>query len=182
MSALITMRKKNLSEFFLAEREKLVQYARRLIDDAADRDAEDIVQDVIVNLFDKADVTSPIENLAAYVYRSLKNRIVDIFRQSDRTHHISLDVEVIDNDGSSLAELIRDARDCVETEEEKMELYEELYEAMDTLNPNEQAVIIATEFQGASFGKLSKEWGVPVGTLLARKSRALKKIKYAFSA
>jgi RNA polymerase sigma-70 factor (ECF subfamily) len=176
------MRKKKLSEFFLVEREKLVHYARRLIDDAADRDAEDIVQDVIVNLFDKADVTAPIENLAAYVYRSLKNRIVDIFRQKDKTHHISLDVEVVDNDCSTLAELIRDARDYAETEEEKMELYAELYEAIDTLNPDEQAVIIATEFEGTSYGKLSKEWGVPVGTLLARKARALKKIKYAFSA
>jgi DNA-directed RNA polymerase specialized sigma24 family protein len=31
--------------------------------------------------------------------------------------------------------------------------------------------------EGRSFRQLSEEWGVPVGTLLARKSRALKKIK-----
>jgi RNA polymerase sigma factor (sigma-70 family) len=176
------MRKKRLSEFFLTEREKLVSYARRLIDDSADRDAEDIVQDVIVNLFDKADVTIPIENLAAYVYRSVKNKIVDIFRKKDKTHHISLDVEVLDDDCVSLADLIRDSRSLAEFEEEKNELYDELYEAIDSLNPNEQAVVIATEFDGASFGELSKEWEIPVGTLLARKARALKKIKYMLGA
>jgi RNA polymerase sigma factor (sigma-70 family) len=174
------MRKKKLSEFFLAEREKLVRYARKLIDDASDRDAEDIVQDIIVNLFDKADVTIPIENLAAYVYRSLKNKIVDIFRKKNKTSHISLDVDVIDDSGISLAELIQDARDHTESEEEKKELYTQLYGAIDSLNPNEQAVVIATEFDGTSFGELSKMWGVPVGTLLARKARAIKKIRGKF--
>jgi RNA polymerase sigma factor (sigma-70 family) len=180
MNALMKMRKNKLSEFFLAEREKLVRYTRRLIDDAADRDAEDIVQDVMLNLFDKADVNVPIEDLAAYAYRSLKNKVVDIFRQKNKTHHISLDVEVMDDDCMSLAELIRDAKTCVESEEEKKELHAELYDAIESLNPNEQAVVIATEFDGISYGELSEEWGVPVGTLLARKARALKKIKDVF--
>ena len=63
------------------ERERWIGYVRRLIDDAAERDGEDIVEDVIVNLFDKADITSPIDNLTAYVYRSLRNRIIDYLRK-----------------------------------------------------------------------------------------------------
>lgn len=173
------MRKKRLSEFFLAEYEKLVRYVRRLVDDTADRDAEDIVQDVIVNLFDKADVTIPIENLAAYVYRSLKNKIVDIFRNREKKHHISLDDDVFNgtDGGISLAELIQDARSHTASEEEKKELYAHLYDAIESLGDKEKAVVLATEFQGASFGELSQQWGVPIGTLLARKSRAMRKIK-----
>jgi len=171
------IRKKKLSEFFTAEYGKLVRYVRGFIDEAADRDAEDIVQDVIVNLFDRADVTIPIENLAAYVYRSLKNKVVDIFRKRKRENHVSLEAEMSNGSSLWLAEVIRDARIHTESAAEQRELYDHLYEAIESLNPQEQAVIIATEFDGISFGRLAKEWEVPIGTLLARKARALKKIK-----
>jgi RNA polymerase sigma factor (sigma-70 family) len=170
-------RKKKLAEFFRVEYGKLVRYVRRSIDDAADRDAEDIVQDVIVNIFDKADVTIPIENLAAYVYRSLKNRIVDMFRKKKKSHHISLDAEIAKDSDLSLAGMLQDAHGSGESEAEKRELYARLYDAVESLNPNEQAVVIATEFEGTSFGRLSNEWKVPIGTLLARKARAIRKIK-----
>jgi RNA polymerase sigma factor (sigma-70 family) len=177
MNAVI--RKKTLSEFLLAEYGKLVRYVRRAIADSADREAEDIVQDVIVNLFDKADVTIPIENLTAYVYQSLKNKIVDIFRKRAKTPQISLEDNIFNgvNQVLSLAELIRDARSHTASEEEKKEMYTHLYNAIEALNDKEQTVIVATEFEGVSFGKLSQQLGVPIGTLLARKSRALKKIK-----
>ena len=51
--------------FFQNEYGKLLNYVHRLIDDAADQDAEDIIQDVMVNIFNKADLTIPIENLSA---------------------------------------------------------------------------------------------------------------------
>ncbi|MGD2086788.1 MAG: RNA polymerase sigma factor [Candidatus Aminicenantes bacterium] len=174
-----TIRKKRLSEFLIAEYGKLVRYVRWTIDDSADREAEDIVQDVIVNLFDKADFTIPIENLTAYVYQSLKNKIVDIFRKRAKSPQISLDDNISNgaNQGFSLAELIRDARSHTASEEEKKEMYTHLYNAIEALNDKEKTVIVATEFEGVPFGKLSQQLGVPIGTLLARKSRALKKIR-----
>ena len=54
--------------FVVKEREKLVSYVRRRIDDAADRDGEDIVQDIILNIFNRSDVSEPIEHLTAYIY------------------------------------------------------------------------------------------------------------------
>ena len=173
------MRKKRVSEFVLAEYGKLVRYVRRAIADSADRDAEDIVQDVMVNLFDKADVTIPIENLTAYVYRSLKNKVVDIFRKRAKSPQISLDDHISNGtgEGLSLADLIRDARSHTASEEEKKEMYTHLYNAIEALNDKEKTVIVATEFDGVPFGILSQQLGVPIGTLLARKSRALKKIK-----
>jgi DNA-directed RNA polymerase specialized sigma24 family protein len=48
---------------------------------------------------------------------------------------------------------------------------------LDSLNKEQRAVIIATEFDDRPFRELSKEWEIPIGTLVARKSRALKKIR-----
>jgi RNA polymerase sigma factor (sigma-70 family) len=152
-----------LTDFFRIERMKLVRYVQSLIEDAGDRDAEDLVQDVMLSIFDRADVTLPIENLAAYVYRSLKNKVIDIFRK--KRDVVSLD-EVVSEAGCDTA------RDV-----EQKELIEQIFDAMDSLPPEQRAVLIATEFEGRSYRELSEEWKVPIGTLLARKSRALNKIK-----
>jgi len=152
-----------LTDFFRRERMRLVRYVRSLIEDAGDRDAEDIVQDVMLSIFDKADVTIPIENLAAYVYRSLRNKVIDLFRKKQDV--VSLDEVIVD----AGCDTVRDV--------EKKELIEQIFDAMDSLPPEQRAVLIATEFEDRSYRELSEEWTVPIGTLLARKSRALNKIK-----
>jgi DNA-directed RNA polymerase specialized sigma24 family protein len=71
----------------------------------------------------EADFTVPIEDLSAYIYRALRNKVID------------------------------------------------------SLSPEQKAVLIATEFEGRTFCELSEEWQIPIGTLLARKSRALFRIR-----
>jgi len=151
------------SEFFQGEYSRLVRFVRRLIDDAADRDAEDIVQEVMLSIFEKADVTIPIENLAAYVYRSLRNKVIDLFRKKE--------------DVLSLSDVISAARCDTEREVERNELMEFVFQAVDSLPDEQRAVLIATEFEGWSFRELSEEWEIPIGTLLARKSRGLQHIR-----
>jgi len=152
-----------MSEFVRTEYSRLVRFVRRRIDDAADREAEDIVQDVILNLFDRADFTDPIENLSAYIYRALRNRITDFFRKK--------------REQMSLADLIKSPYDDVASFFEEKELREQIFKALGHLSDEQRAVVIATEFENRSYRDLSREWQVPIGTLLARKSRALQKIK-----
>lgn len=175
MNAMI--RKKRLTDFFATEYKKMVLYVRRIIDDSADRDAEDIVQDVMTNIFDTPDLTIPIENLSAYIHRSLKNKVIDIFRKKGKIKQISLDSEIAGDPDLSLVDFIRDVGSHVASEAENKELYMYLYEMIETLSQPEQALIWATEFEGITFAELSEEWDVPLGTLLTRKARAIKKIK-----
>jgi RNA polymerase sigma factor (sigma-70 family) len=163
-----------IARFFKTERTRLVAYVRRLIDDAADRDGEDIVQDVMMNLFNMADLTVPLENLAAYVYRSIRNRVIDMMRKRD-FDEVSLDAE---NEGTaSLKEILRDDRYDIYAETDAKETRESLFRAIDSLDEDYKAIIIMTEFEGRSFKEISDAWGVPIGTLLSRKSRAMAKIR-----
>ncbi len=152
-----------VAEFFRKEHKKLVNYVRSRIDDAADREAEDIVQDVMLNLFDKADISIPIENLAAYIYQSLRNRIVDLFRKRKEVDSLEKAVQDSGHDPGRIFE--------------NKQLQDMVFEALESLNADERDLIMATEFDDRSFRELSEEWGVPLGTLLARKSRALKKMR-----
>jgi len=152
-----------LTSYLDREHKALVAYVRRRIDDASLEEAEDIVQDVAVSLFERADPTAPIQDLAAFIYRAIRNRIIDRFRRRRPTLSLD-DVPLASGDNP-------------QKNMEKRETLELLFKAVEILSEEEKAVVLATEFDGWSFRELAEEWKIPLGTLLARKSRALQKMK-----
>lgn len=162
-----------------SERARLVGYVRRFIDDTAERDGEDIVQDILLNMFDRADMTHPIENLTAYIYQALRNRIVDYLRK--RKDVSSLDEGWFEDDGLTLSQILPDPQAGRLDESARLEIRQTLFKVLNILDDEQRAVIVATELEGRTFRELSKEWGIPMGTLLARKSRAIQKIKETFA-
>lgn len=151
-----------LTDFLQQERQALIGYVRRRIDDASGLEAEDIVQDVALHLFDQADPSIPIQNLAAYFYTALRNRIIDFYRKKKET------VALVPSHAPAPS---------LEMEIDKNQMIDEVFEAMEELSAGEKAVVLATEMEGRTFKELASEWNIPLGTLLARKSRALKKIR-----
>jgi RNA polymerase sigma factor (sigma-70 family) len=175
-----TKTRRSIAEFFRDEHRHLVRFVRQLIDDTAAQDGEDIVQDVALNLFRKADVMAPIEDLAAYVNRALRNKVIDEFR-ARREDVVALDTRVADDSRLTLADVLHDARENVLHAMEHHELKQRLFSAIEALPLAQKAVIIETEFEGRSFRELAETWNVPVGTLLARKSRGIQAIRTAFT-
>ncbi len=163
----------NIAEFFAKEYNKMVFFIRKRLSDEAHRDAEDIVQDVMLRMFELADINVPLEKLSAYIYTALRNRIIDFMRA--RRPHISLD-EINEQEEFSLVNAIRNGI-AADDEIEDDEIYDAVYEAIDKLNDDEKAIVVATELEDISFKELSEEWKVPIGTLLSKKARALEKIK-----
>jgi RNA polymerase sigma factor (sigma-70 family) len=168
-------RKIKIADFIKTERIKLLRYVQGLIADASDRDGEDIVQDVMLNIFNVADVSIPIDNLAAYIYQSLRNRIIDILKKN-KYESVSID-ETNPGYNSSLKDILQDKRNNIALEIEKKEITDSLFSAIDSLDPEYREIIYLTEFEGQSFKEISEELDIPIGTLLSRKSRAVKKIK-----
>ena len=166
---------KTVARFFANEKENLVRFVRRLIENTAERDGEDLVQDVMLGLFERADVTVPIENRASDGYRSLDNRIVDGYRR--RKRFASLDSPALQAENSTLLDSIADTKYDVSGELEKRETIERVYEAIDRLSPRLKSVLIATELEGRTFRELSVEWKVPLGTLLSYKHRAVRTVR-----
>jgi RNA polymerase sigma factor (sigma-70 family) len=152
-----------LSRFLADEWHRLVLSVRSWLADTAERDAEDVVQDVAVRLLESTGLGEPIRDLSAYVYRALRNRVVDLYRRR-RPAERQL----------PLPEELPDARGWAP---EWPQLREDLFAAIDRLPEAQRAVFLATELEGSSFRELSEKWGVPIGTLLARKHRAVKALR-----
>lgn len=165
-----------IRKYFTSERKHLVAFVRTLMDDAAQHDAEDIVQDVAFNLFEKGNLMEPVENLAAYIYRALRNRVVDNFRKTK--DNISLDETIGDEEGLTLYDVLCNVNGNPDSDIERKDLFDKAEQIMRQLPENEKAVIYATEVDGYTFAELSQQWEVPVGTLLSLKSRALHKVRY----
>lgn len=161
--------KSGLARFFSDNYGKLVRYFQFNYSDLSDMEAEDIVSDLMADLLEKADITAHVENLSAYVYRSVQNKATDYLRRRKKT--ISFEGAVEEENGAG-RETVPEPRYDMEDAIEASEIRDRLIEALDRLEPGQRAVWIATEIEGYPFQELSKAWGVPIGTLLARKHRA----------
>jgi len=166
--------RKSVDRFFRDEYQKLVRFVRKTLENRfMGSSPEDIVQDVALGLIDRFDPDVQIVNLSAYIYRSLRNRVIDDSRRKEVT--ISIEKFADKRNGSNLLDIIP------EEPADESNVYgdtspELLREAIAQLRPDEQALIIATEFENRPYDELSEEWEVPVGTLLSRKHRALGKL------
>jgi RNA polymerase sigma factor (sigma-70 family) len=166
--------KYKIAEFIKTENARLKNYVRHLIDDTAEIESEDIINDVMLKIFDLPDISIPVENLAAYIYRSIRNRVIDIFKKK-KIESISLSEDR--NDTISLKDILYDSRYNTERIFEDKETMDTLFSAIEELDEKYREIIILTEFEGKSFIELSRESGIPIGTLLSRKSRAIKMIR-----
>ena len=169
------LQKKSLDKFFRTEYQKLVGYVRKNLDDRFfEVSPEDFVQDVALRLIGKLDLDAQIGNLTGYIYRSVKNKIIDY--QHKKQRNVSIEYFTDRNNGNYLLNTVTDETLDEETVYSNMEP-ELLWESISQLRPDEQAVIIATEFEDQTYEELSEEWDVPIGTLLSRKHRALSKLQ-----
>ncbi len=152
--------KKRIAGFIATEWNRLVGYVRTWIADTAERDAEDVVEDVIEHFLEQPDVAADVVDIPAYIYRSLRNRVVDLYRRK-RGNTVDLTAEISDMRFEA-------SEDFARTESQ-----EEMMEAIDELPVPQREVLVATELEGRTFRELAEEWDVPIGTLLARKHRAM---------
>jgi RNA polymerase sigma-70 factor (ECF subfamily) len=166
--------KQKFESFFRTEYKKLINYVRKNVEERFfGSTPEDIVQDVALNLLSKLDFDHQIENLGNYIYRSLRNKTIDVNRQKVIPESTDKpDADKLLN--FSLASLPDEPE--YDFLKESGITVEQIYESISRLKPDEEAIIMLTEFEGRSFAELSEKWDIPIGTLLSRKHRALAKL------
>ena len=156
-------------EFFNNEYNSLRTYVNSKIIETTERDADDIIQDVALKIFSRADNLSPINNIAGFVYNSIRNKIIDIMRTKKQKTYID---DLLNKQLAEFTELIYEKSN--ELEKEKRVL--KLKIAISELKPIYQEIILAIDFEGYTYSELSAETEIPEGTLLSRHHRAISKL------
>src|ERR1700738_4625325 len=151
---------------------RLRNFIRRRVADQSD--AEDILQDVFYELVEAYRMMKPVEQVSAWLFRVVRNRITDLFRKK-RPEAMPKVSATSTDDGEQL--LLEDLLPSPDAGPEEVYarnvLLEELDAALDELPEEQREVFIAHELEGNSFKALSAATGVSVNTLLSRKHYAV---------
>jgi len=159
-----------IANFFQREYFNLIRYLRARINDLSEMESEDVISDIMLQMFNNIGIADQVENLAAYIYRSIYHKAIDYLRKRKRL--ISLNETITDDSNQTLGELLADSRLDIYDEISAWEVRTKLYQALEKLEPKQRAIWIATEIDGQTFRELAELWNQPIGTLLARKHRA----------
>ncbi len=176
-SAVMAESQQRLIDTIRQERGRLGRFIRSRVDDAGE--AEDLLQDVLIDLVDAWRLPEPIEQAGAWLMRVARNRIVDRFRsRRSQPETVSLDDAGPDTDDgdatrSWLAEVLPSPEDGPEAVYERKRRLERIAIALAELPEPQRAVFIAHEIDGRSFQALADESGEPLNTLLSRKRYAV---------
>ncbi len=154
---------KKLKDFFGKEYQSLKIYVSNRINDTTSRNAEDIIQDVALKLFSSADTYGPINNVGGFVYRSIKNKIIDIMRKGNSNREVRLENNNIDITEVHISLLENSSEEQITA----------LKQHINELKPHYRDIILAVDFEGYSYKEISNETGIPEGTLMSRRHRAL---------
>jgi RNA polymerase sigma factor (sigma-70 family) len=170
-----------ISEAFGLERARLRNFIRRRVPD--ENDVEDILQDAFYELVEAYRMMKPVEQVSAWLFRVVRNRITDLFRKK-RSQAMPDAPASSTDDGETL--LLEDLLPSPDAGPEEVYarnvLLEEVDAALDELPEEQREVFIAHELEGYSFKELAAATGVPVNTLLSRKHYAVMHLRQRLQA
>jgi RNA polymerase sigma factor (sigma-70 family) len=159
----MTERDREIDETVVRERTRLGDFIRRRVRDPGE--AEDILQDVFQDFVQAYRLPEQIEQVSAWLFRVARNRIIDRFRKKREQPLAAIESEPDDPDSEYRLDL--DLPSHYDGPEAA------LWDALEELPVNQRDVFVAHELDGKNFKTLSRETGISVNTLLARKRYAV---------
>lgn len=162
-------RANNPAEIFEKYRRRLGAFIARRV--PSRDEAEDILQDVFLR-FVQTDALNPVSQVAAWLFCTARNRIIDRSRK-----HREIALPPDDEEKGFVSEitaLLADEDASPEMEFLRRMVWTEVEKALDELPAPQRDVFYLTEIEGIPFRQLADDTGLPVATLLSRKHYAVK--------
>lgn len=168
VSSFLPIRRRDADEF--AQRvgphvDKLYRLAYRFTGNR--HDAEDLVQELLLRLYDQLRRLRDIEDLRPWLARSLYNLYIDTLRRHQRTPFSRLE-----QDGEAHLAGLPDAN-----LREYDDLDRSLQAALERLNENQRSLILFHDVEGYTLAELGQILDQPVGTLKSRLHRTRAKLR-----
>ena len=146
---------------------RLQRVALRLLGNA--EDAEDMVQEVYMKLWNKRDALPDVKDVEAYCVTLTKNMCIDRLRIAEA------DKADVDEVPIMLA-----ATDDVEVQVERHDAVEQVKQIIETLPEHQQQVITLRDMEDCSFEEIAEQTGLTAVNIRMLLSRARKTIRERF--
>jgi RNA polymerase sigma-70 factor (ECF subfamily) len=155
-----------LEEVIIAYGDRIYRFACYRIGSFAD--AQDIVQDVFIKLYNSSEKLENIENLSSYVYRSVSNACTDYLRKNHQMRFESIDHAII-----SESHLQNDASHQILIKEE----YHRLESFLSVLPPEQAETIRLRIFDDLSFKEIAEITETAISTVKSRFEYGIEKLR-----
>jgi RNA polymerase sigma-70 factor (ECF subfamily) len=152
---------------------RLYAYLARLSGDRGA--ADDLTQEVFLKVLRKLDSYGEREKFSAWLFTLAHHAAMDRFRSDSRRREESLDAA--GEDDLPLAGTLASPEPGPEGALEAAERAGALQAAFDRLSPEQREVFLMRHYSGLSFREIAGILGVPIGTVLARMSRAVARMR-----
>lgn len=143
---------------------RLASYAERVV--ASPDVAEDVVQDVLVAIWNRRGELPEGAKLGAYLHRSVRNRALNHLRNNRHTEGLAIGTD----DEPSIAA-------SAETELEDAELAIAVQTAMESLAPRTREVFLLHRQQELTYNEIASTLGISIKTVETLMGRALRALR-----
>lgn len=159
------------------ERQRLFQFIRKRVKN--DADAEDLLQDVLLQLSNNDDLVKPIRQVSAWLFTVARNKIIDFYRKKRPVTFSQLAgaPSQADEEAPYLEEIYFDPSDDPAQQLLRQTVWDALEEALEALPPEQREVFVLHELEGKSFKAIAEMTGISVNTLLSRKRYAVMQLR-----
>ena len=155
----------DFSEFMEAFDQTLRRFVRSRV--STDQIMEDIVQDVWFGFFRSLDRGSIIEDPEAWLYRSARNRVIDVYRKIQAVDVSEMEFEAFEDEESPEEDLYQ------------KEFFDQLEAALDELPDNQRIVFMRNEIDGVTLREIAEEENENLKTIISRKRYAVTRLRAA---
>ena len=143
-----------LEKFYIENKNKLFNYAVSLLSNRAT--AEDVVHSVFKKILERNIIA---KNLSAYIYRSIKNEVIDIWRKP----HLFYEEEIVFENFSD--------------HDPNPDLAEYIQYSLKKLDDKDKEVIVLKIYNDMTFKEISETLNESINTVSSRYRRGLLKLK-----
>ena len=139
--------------------------------------AEDIFQDVWIQVVDKLPSFSGKGSFKNWLYTIAHHKTIDAIRRAGRSRHVSLDAPVDDDGAATFHDVLPDPAPDIVTRLATEELHGFVRDAVETLSDVQREVFLLRCDAGLKFKEIAEMTGAPLNTVLGRMHYAMNKIR-----
>lgn len=155
----------------------LLRTARRLTHSQAD--AEDLVQDTLMNAYTGFRRFEPGTNLRAWLFRILHNRWISTHRMKQRRPDAFAVAEITDSDMLCSANHSANAARSAEDRALDMFCDSRIRDAVLTLPEGFRTVLYYSDIEGLTYAETAARMEIPLGTVMSRIARSRERLRAA---
>jgi len=165
----------DLGAFYVEHRVELKAHATRILKDASR--AEEVVQDALIRVILAAPELNSKEHALSYLYRTIQNLCIDIFRiENRRPNLVALDDAGVEVEGT-WAKNATDNLDVILAADDAAIVRQ----ALSMLSLAERSALIMWEIEGRSTEEIARELGIKKSTVRHTVSRARASLRRVLS-